>query len=543
MGRRVKKKFEGHGTFYGSIQAYEAATGFFKIVYEDGDSEELELKEVSSLLASDEPPQPQPSGSSAGKLGRKPTKRRRIAVEGKDVDNSENEGGTSDSLVDRDGDSGGFDLNLTDRLDLNDDAVNCLRDDNHGGNVVGGGTKLHGLDLNEGVGLELDEGLSLNTEMAEEDSQDKNKMIDLNLDVNEEFEKLSNDREGRCFDLNLQLMDDEVRILEDCGGRFGAGGKARAVEHLQMKEELVEDDAVGVIEHVDGEKVDPAENIDKKEDSQFKCATVVDNENAAPITVQVKRRGRKRKNALNNNIELATPEVPKLDIDSGSMNLELEKRDETPSKTVGVDHDNGISEVVLTRGRGRKRRESSNNDVTLTTPDTGLRRSSRRAKRAAFSDEDLVFNDAELVDINHHLSSPAISNVSHEKVAVVAHEKVRVATREKVRVAARGKSSNHVALPPKMKLPPPSCDMDLIGVSLFDFVSVYTFLRSFSTLLFLSPFELEDFVASVKCSDSSLLFDCIHVSLLKTLRKHLESLAAEGSDSATECLRYYLHSC
>lgn len=522
VGRRVKKEFQGHGTFFGLVQAYEAATGFFKIVYDDGDSEELELKEVSSLLASAEPPlpPPQPLESCAGKLGRKPKKRRRIAVEGTDGSISANDGEVSDSLVDRDGDSGGFDLNLTDRLDLNDDAVNCLHDGDHEGNV---GIKLHGLDLNEGANLELDGGLHLNKEIVEEDSRAKNKMIDLNLDVNEDFEKLRDEREGPCFDLNLQLMEDEVKILEDCDGRLGAGEKVCTGEHKQMKEELVEDDAVGVLENVDRDKVDPIANIDKKEDSRLENGvTVVDSENVTPITVQVKRRGRKRKNAPNNNIELAIQEVPKLDIDSENMNLELERRDETPSKSVGDLVDNRISEIALSGRRGRKRRELSNGDVTLTTPETGLRRSSRRAKRAAFSDEDPVFKEAELlVGINHHLSSPAISNVSHEKVMVVA----------------RGKSSNHVALPPKVKLPPPSCDMDLIGVSLFDFVSVYTFLRSFSTLLFLSPFELEDFVTSVKSSDSSLLFDSIHVSLLKTLRKHLESLAAEGSESASECLR------
>ncbi|XP_057790212.1 DDT domain-containing protein PTM-like isoform X2 [Salvia miltiorrhiza] len=524
VGRRVKKEFKGHGTFFGLVKAYDAATGFFKIVYDDGDSEELELTEVSLLSMSAEPPPPQPSGSSAGRLGRKPKKRRRIGVTGKDDDNS-TDGAISYSLVDRDGDSGAFDLNLTERLDLNDDAVNCLRDDGDGGNVHGDGTKLHGLDLNEGVNLELDEGLHLNKESIKDDSLERNKMIDLNLDVNEGFEKLSDEREGRCFDLNLQLMEDEVRILEGCDARLGVGENGCSRENMQMKEELVEDDAVGVLENADGDKVDPVVHIDKKEDSQLKnCADVVDNgvvniENVAPLAAQVKRRGRKKKNASDNSIEVAT----QLDIETGNMNLELERRDETPSKNVSdlVDCDNGVSETVLRGRRGRKKRELPNNEVTLTTPETGLRRSSRRAKRAALSDVDQVFNETELVGINQQFSSPAISNVSQERVTVTA----------------RASFSDHVALPPKVKLPPPSCDMDLIGVSLFHLVSVYTFLRSFSTLLFLSPFKLDDFVASVKSSDSSLLFDFIHVSLLKTLRKHLETLAAEGVVSASDCLR------
>ncbi|KAK9273798.1 hypothetical protein L1049_018608 [Liquidambar formosana] len=72
---------------------------------------------------------------------------------------------------------------------------------------------------------------------------------------------------------------------------------------------------------------------------------------------------------------------------------------------------------------------------------------------------------------------------------------------------------------------------------MLDFFSVYACLRSFSTLLFLSPFELEDFVAALKCKSPSPLFDFIHVSILQTLRKHLEFLSDEGSQSASDCLR------
>lgn len=498
------------------MQAYEAATGLFKIVYDDGDSEELELKEVSSLLMSGEPQPPppppptQPSGSSAGRVGRKPKKRRRIGVPGKGSSNSANGSGASDGLVDRDGE---FDLNLTERLDLNDDAVNSLHGDGRGGDVNGNGAKLHGLDLNERLNLESDEGLRLSKEVIEEDSLAKKEMIDLNLDVNEDLEKLSDGREDLCFDLNLQLIEDEARISEDGGARLCAG------ENMEMKEELAESDALGDLENVDGGKVDHTVDIDTKEDMRLKkSAAVPENENVA--TVPVKRRGRKKKNASINSIGLATLEAPKLDIVVENMNLEMERRDETPLSLL-VDHVNGNPETVLRGRRGRKRKELSNNEASLTTPETGLRRSSRRAKIAALSDQDQVFNEAELVGINLEFSSPAISNVSQEKVTVMASEKI----------------SNHVALPPKVKLPPSSCNMDLIGISLFDLVSVYTFLRSFSAMLFLSPFELDDFVTSVKCTDSSLLFDSIHVSLLKTLRKHLESLAAEGSISASDCLR------
>ncbi|KAK6144076.1 hypothetical protein DH2020_020896 [Rehmannia glutinosa] len=97
-----------------------------------------------------------------------------------------------------------------------------------------------------------------------------------------------------------------------------------------------------------------------------------------------------------------------------------------------------------------------------------------------------------------------------------------------------GKSEELVVLPSS------SSGLDINGVSIFDVVSVYAFLRSFSTLLFLSPFELGDFVTSLKCDDSTPLFDNIHVALLRALRIHLKSLpkkALPNSASARDCLR------
>lgn len=62
-------------------------------------------------------------------------------------------------------------------------------------------------------------------------------------------------------------------------------------------------------------------------------------------------------------------------------------------------------------------------------------------------------------------------------------------------------------------------------------------LRSFSTILFSSPFELEDFVAALRCKAPNLLIDFVHVCLLRILRKHLEFLSDESSQSASLCLR------
>ncbi|PIM98638.1 hypothetical protein CDL12_28880 [Handroanthus impetiginosus] len=527
VGRRVKKEFQGKGTCFGLVQTYEPSTGSFKIVYDNGDSEDLDLSEVFSFLVSTEPLPPRPSEPPAKRPGRKPKKRRRIVNEGTGNDNSIIESGNCDNLADKEGDCGQFDLNLNEGLDLNNDASNYLNDDDHGGYAVSGGAKLHGFDLNKGVSLEVDDGIDINKRVIEDSLGAKKKMIDLNLEANIDFENLTDERERRCFDLNLQLTEEVVRNLNDCKGQFGANESVSAEGHMQVMEELAEDDTKGVLANEEGEKGNLIGNTENTEDNPLdNCATGVDNENVAPVTAQRKRRGRKRKELSINhssNTELATPESVKVNLEAGKMKLEVESREETPLKngSDSVGFDNGFSETVLRGRRGRKRRELRGNDMTMPTPETGLRRSSRRVKRASFPGPDQVLNAASADSINHLLSSPVISGVSDEKVVVMD----------------RGKSANCGILPPKVELPPSSSNLDTVGVSAFDFVSVYAFLRSFSTLLFLSPFELDDFVASVKCNDSTLLFDSIHVSLLRTLRKHLESLSDEGFVSASDCLR------
>ncbi|KAL0342854.1 UNVERIFIED_CONTAM: DDT domain-containing protein PTM [Sesamum calycinum] len=307
-------------------------------------------------------------------------------------------------------------------------------------------------------------------------------------------------------------MEDEVRGIDGREWQSGANERVCDEGHLQMTEELADDVNKAILVNVDGDGGNLIVNIDKNEDSPMRnCTTGVDNENVAPVNAQKKRRGRKKKDASSSNIVLGTPESLKVDSETANTKLELESRD----------YDNVVSDPVLRGRRGRKSRALLDSDMTLPTPETGLRRSSRRAKRAAFSSPDQGFNAAASNGVNHQLLSPAISIVSNEKIMVAPH----------------GSSINPVMLPPKVELPPSSRNLDLIGVSVFDLVSVYAFLRSFSTLLFLSPFELDNFVASVKCNDSTLLFDSIHVSLLRTLRKHLESLSDEGSVSASDCLR------
>jgi hypothetical protein len=88
------------------------------------------------------------------------------------------------------------------------------------------------------------------------------------------------------------------------------------------------------------------------------------------------------------------------------------------------------------------------------------------------------------------------------------------------------------------ELPPSSGDIDVPEESVSHLLSVYNFLRSFGVQLFLSPFGFDDFVASVNCSVPSTLLDAVHVALLRALRRHLETKSSDGSELASNCLKY-----
>ncbi|CAA3031739.1 DDT domain-containing PTM [Olea europaea subsp. europaea] len=529
VGRKVKKEFEGHGTFFGSVESYDASTGFFKIVYEDGDSEELDLNEISSLLVSPKglelarEAQPSFVEEPTRRLGRKPRKRSHINT-GK-IDISVLESGVSGNLG---GGSGEMELNaagfnLNEGLDINDDGFNNLNDDdggNLGYNCAGGGAKLQGVDLNEAVNLELrNEGMDFNEGVSYDRSGKRKEIIDLNLDVNEDSENFSPEKKRVCLDLNFELPENEIKNSGNTPGKFGENEKFCAEEDKPEKEEIRGDDKV-ILFNVKGENGNENINLEKIGVTAENCAGRVDFENEVPVSVPRGRRGRKRRRISDDNINLDVPQMANMD--GRNVNINSKDNYEKPRESGSgvLDYDKQVPGSAPGGRRGRKRRDVSDNNITSATPETGLRRSNRRVNRDSFSGQDHVFNTVGIDRVSNRLSSPAISSVCEEKIEVLCH-----------------KRSEEDVLPPKVELPPSSGNLDINGVSAFDILSVYAFLRSFSTSLFLSPFELDDFLASVKCNHSTLLFDSVHVCLLQTLRKHLELLSSEGDMSSSNCLR------
>lgn len=90
---------------------------------------------------------------------------------------------------------------------------------------------------------------------------------------------------------------------------------------------------------------------------------------------------------------------------------------------------------------------------------------------------------------------------------------------------------------PRPELPPSSRNVGIPEEYVSHLFSVYSFLRSFSIQLFLSPFKLDDFVGSLNCVVPNTLLDSIHVALMRALRRHFEKLSSDGSELASRCLR------
>ncbi|KDP34357.1 hypothetical protein JCGZ_11240 [Jatropha curcas] len=94
-----------------------------------------------------------------------------------------------------------------------------------------------------------------------------------------------------------------------------------------------------------------------------------------------------------------------------------------------------------------------------------------------------------------------------------------------------------VPIVPPLPLPMSSGTVGVPEEYVSHLFSVYGFLRSFNIRLFLSPFTLDDLVGAINCQVQNTLMDAIHVSLMRALRRHLETLSSDGSELASKCLR------
>ncbi|XP_057955808.1 DDT domain-containing protein PTM isoform X2 [Malania oleifera] len=156
-------------------------------------------------------------------------------------------------------------------------------------------------------------------------------------------------------------------------------------------------------------------------------------------------------------------------------------------------------------------------------------------------------SEANAVDLANGLERAEVSSLSevscgptHETDAAVAQVDGDADSSsdscEYVHDHGLGSEAETPAVPPP-PLPPSSGNIGVPEEYASHLFSVYSFLRSFSIRLFLSPFGLDDFVGSINCVVPNTLVDAIHVALMRALRRHLEKLSSDGSELASKCLR------
>ncbi|XVF04793.1 hypothetical protein REPUB_Repub05bG0116000 [Reevesia pubescens] len=511
VGKSVKKKLKGFGLFSGLVNSFDSSSGFFQIVYEDGDSEELNFHQLASLVMVDDSnpthdPIPDPGLEvvlEKPRVGR-PRKRRRVERKARvcpgNVEKETLESNTNGNL-DRNVDlnervvgnlkeNEGFDGNLNETLD--EKGIGSPRDLNLILNNNGDIEMKNGIDLNSsGFDLNLNDTYCSNNYLNDNgdcgvggENVKKRGCIDLNVEANCDLDdsidvNCETQRRECGFDLNLGV-DDEISkdgIDGNCGGQVQVRESTACAEIVQETPKMERNDV---------------SNQELKEDHSGLGSV----------------EGFFDKGAVVNK------DVVKAD-DCQEVGLEGVPQ---PSTAV-IDGCQAVIGSSYKEASGQRKRRKVSNDLDSST-ERVLRRSARRGSAK-----------------NHVSSTPPPTTTRFSIGNLSTSPSFSAVTEEKPVRSGRKVSEEPILLPPKLQLPPSSQNVNLDGIDVLNIFSIYACLRSFSTLLFLSPFELEDFVAALKCQSPSSLFDCIHVSILQTLKKHLEYLSNEGSESASECLR------
>ncbi|XP_010419831.1 PREDICTED: DDT domain-containing protein PTM-like [Camelina sativa] len=479
VGKVVNKEIQGIGFCSGTVRSRDSS-GFFEIVYENGVTEISELAEVVSLVMGEDKSQ-EISFPVKKRVGRKPKKRSRVARM-KEIKRGSS--GLNEVNVDlNDGvtkvDSGVSDVNLRGNVDLNCGPVETLGrtwDSVKDLNRTVPESKT-GFDLSTGLDLNPNDGLGLinvNIDYEENCSDQRRRYIDLNVDASCDLDNAG------VFDLNAPKREGGFDLNVEVDVENIKDGECVQVNGNGIVQEIIMKDENGVQETGEYKEVHVAEV------------------SSAQLLEEIQKQ---------NIVQLQDLNTPYSN--GAEKDHDLPEHD---SKTV----DESLSDIgnsdEYTSGR-RKRRKGADNPKFTSEP--RLRRSARR--RLARSP---VSSTVKACLVDEVSPSPSVSSLTEEKTWTLD-----------------GKTENISELPPKPQLPPSSHLLNLDGLPILDVFTAYSCLRSFSTLLFLSPFELKDFVEALRCTSPSLLFDSIHVAVLQILRKHLKQLAAEGDSSAASCLR------
>ncbi|KAJ4978874.1 hypothetical protein NE237_009654 [Protea cynaroides] len=534
VGKSLKKRFRGFGTFCGVVDSYDSSSGLYRIIYEDGDSEEMEVGEVDSIL----------KGIGMGEAGEpvekkkrgRPKKQRRKEASGDvpggsgnsvdslvnhccsgegSVDNLLKEGasrGAFSGKLEKECDLGGnlkeiasmfgilSDAICFDGLNPNVSSDEILKKNVYSDENLKGDDPVEPADEIQKVRFAFD----LNSVFHEETKMDLNSSsheetkIDLNSSSHEET-KMENDISGG----NLMNNNSPETTEETQMKKFDADGNPKETTSLGAAEETQMEGGIS-----DGSL--KAEICGATRETQVQYAGI------GNARLPMDERVQKEDTGFGTELERAAlPEgLESTLVEDNTFSMLQLKEDSSHADFAkkGIGNDSGCPNKEE-NSRNKRRRLSENFNSTT---ETVLRRSTRKAT-AVFS------------SMNHALSTKE----SHETNVRVVNG---ISDGKPVGSGCGGLEAPSCLLP-KLALPPSSKILNLDEIPILDIFSVYSCLRSFSALLFLSPFDLEAFIAAVKCKIANSLIDFIHLSILRTLKLHLEFLSSEGSESASACLR------
>uniref|UniRef100_A0A0D3EFZ6 PHD-type domain-containing protein n=1 Tax=Brassica oleracea var. oleracea TaxID=109376 RepID=A0A0D3EFZ6_BRAOL len=580
VGKVVRKEIDGVGFCFGTVQSYDPS-GFYEIVYENGVTETSSLTEFAALLVGEgqfeeaETPVQVNGCKRSRKRPRENVKRYSKTLPNevnvmRDVDLNE-------EIPEED--AGVSDGGLRGNLDLNRAPVETLD-----------------LDLNTAV-PEPDEGIGY----EKNSSNKRRRLIDLNMDASCDLEDAevrdlnADEREG-WFDLNVaadvensnadvlvQMNGDgevqETNVQDENGVQddLEAGGfeevHVAEVSSGQILEEIQEENTVSAQDlkapDANGSEGDhdvPEHNSASLPDLNAPDANGTEGDHDLPEHNNVSPQDLNAPDANGVEGDHDLPErnnVSPQDLNAPDANgtegdhvlpehnsVSLQDLNALDANGAEGDHDllernsNSFSPQDL-NAHGANGAEG---DHVL--PEHNTEGDHVLPDHNSVSPQDLNAPDANGAEGEHHLPDHVANSVDKflsdrdhyhpvsSTVTACLADEVSPALSVNCLTAEKNWIVEEISLlPPKPQLPPSSPNLNLDGLPIPYVFATYSFLRSFSTVLFLSPFELKDFVEALRFTSPSLLFDSIHVSLLQMLRKDLEKLAGEDDQSATLCLR------
>ncbi|KAK7258117.1 hypothetical protein RIF29_32569 [Crotalaria pallida] len=513
VGKTVNKEVSGVGILSGTVKSYDSSSSSLEILYSNGHSEHLISSDVASLLEQPPPPPPPPDHHQLH-LPKRPRihlKAEEEATEFKGILEGNNSASAAGNLVSQfhrnlglangnvSGKSNGSAVSLEKEIRFHNSLDHKTASASANADVPY--LKLQeGIDLNDTINSDNEEGLGL----GRMDSIDLN--VGVSVDNEDDGANPGVQRLGCSAGLTLMedgKIDLNVGFCEDkeAEGDVVGNGLSEVDASFAKAQQLQEEEQQTNVDQKSLEDVGACGNLNG--------GIRVSTEHAAEDATTCLKEEMEGGGGKGDTAAVDSTQVANATSDKDCYYVEVRQTD-SPSE---YREDPG-SPSKQGRSSQRKRRKVSYN--LKSTPETLLRRSSRRA-----SARQQVSGSVEFQGMDDPLLSAGPSSLTDEKPVISGDEKYEQCN-----------------IPPlKLQLPPSSQNLNLDGLPVLELFTIYSFLRSFSTLLFLSPFELEDLVAALKSETPSILFDSIHVSILQILRKHLEYLSNEGCQSAADCLR------